>query len=156
MSGNGWSSDQEWEQEMAVAQAEVDAYLATKTDLITEKDVVVLDGEADLAAGKKIWIASCVACHGADGQGGIGPNMTDEFWIHGGDVKDIFKTIKYGVPEKGMISWKSQLKPKKMQQVSSYILTLVGTNPPNAKAAEGEKYVPEAVTTEKEETKTAE
>lgn len=143
MSGNEWSSDREWEEEMAAAKIEVDAYLATKKDLITEKDVTELTGEKDLAIGKKIYDQNCLACHGDKGQGGIGPNMTDEFWIHGGSVKDIFKTIKYGVLEKGMIAWKSQLKPKKMQQVTSYIMTMQGTNPPNAKAAEGEKYVPE-------------
>ena len=138
-SGNDWSSKGEWEQEMATSKAEVDAYLATKTDLISEKDVTILNGEADIAAGKKVWTTNCVACHGADGQGGIGPNMTDNYWLHGCDIKDIFKTIKYGVPAKGMIAWKTQLKPKKMQQVSSYILTLQGTTPPNPKAKQGEE-----------------
>ncbi|MFM8487873.1 MAG: c-type cytochrome, partial [Bacteroidota bacterium] len=65
-------------------------------------------------------------------------NMTDEYWIHGGGIKNVFKTIKYGVPEKGMISWQSQLKPSDMQKVASYILTLKGTNPPNAKAPQGD------------------
>jgi cytochrome c oxidase cbb3-type subunit 3 len=66
--------------------------------------------------------------------------MTDNYWIHGGDIKDVFKTIKYGVPEKGMISWQSQLRPADMHRVASYILTLVGTNPPNQKDPEGELY----------------
>ena len=66
--------------------------------------------------------------------------MTDPYWIHGGDIKDLFKTIKYGVPEKGMISWKDQLKPVEMHQVASYILSLQGTNPPNPKEPQGELY----------------
>jgi len=72
------------------------------------------------------------------GEGGVGPNFTDEYWLHGGDVKSIFKTIKFGVPEKGMIPWQSQISPPQIQQVASYILTLKGTNPPNAKAPQGE------------------
>jgi cytochrome c oxidase cbb3-type subunit 3 len=70
--------------------------------------------------------------------------MTDEYWIHGGGIKNIFKTIKYGVPEKGMISWQSQLSPSDMQKVASYILTLEGTNPPNPKEPQGEIWKEEA------------
>ena len=70
--------------------------------------------------------------------------MTDEYWIHGGSITDVFSTIKYGVPQKGMISWESQLTPSQMQNVSSYILTLQGTAPANPKEPKGELYVPEA------------
>jgi len=89
---------------------------------------------------KDIFIKNCAACHGMNGEGLVGPNFTDEYWIHGGGIKDLFKTIKYGVPQKGMISWESQLDPTQMQEVSSYILTLKGTNPPNQKAPEGILY----------------
>lgn len=71
----------------------------------------------------------------------MGPNFTDEYWIHGGNIKDVFKTVKYGVPSKGMIAWQGQLNPVQMQQVSSYIKTLKGTNPPNPKAPQGTLYV---------------
>jgi cytochrome c oxidase cbb3-type subunit 3 len=74
------------------------------------------------------------------GEGGIGPNLTDNYWLHGGDIKDIFKTVKYGVPEKGMIAWKAQLRPVDMHRVSSYIKTLVGTEPANQKEPQGELY----------------
>ena len=87
-------------------------------------------------------MTNCMPCHGTMGEGTIGPNFTDEYWIHGGSIKDIFTTIKYGVPEKGMISWSSQLRPTAMQNVASYIMTLQGTNPPNGKAPEGTLYVP--------------
>ena len=84
------------------------------------------------------------------GEGLVGPNMTDKYWIHGGSINDIFKTIKYGVPEKGMISWQAQLNPKKkaIQNVASYILTFQGTNPPNQKVSEGVLYEPAATTTD--------
>ena len=92
-----------------------------------------------------IYDRECVACHAPEGQGLIGPNFTDNYWIHGGSINDIFKTVKYGVPQKGMISWQSKLTPTDMRDVSSYILTMVGTtpqNPPPPKAPEGEEYIP--------------
>ena len=91
----------------------------------------------------------------ADGGGGIGPNLTDVYWLHGGSIADIFKTVKYGVPEMGMQAWKSELRPANMQEVSSYILTLAGTNPPNAKAPQGEVYTPEEqIASDQEDTDT--
>jgi cytochrome c oxidase cbb3-type subunit 3 len=75
----------------------------------------------------------------------VGPNLTDEFWIHGGSVRDVYATIKIGVAAKGMISWQLVFTPKQMQEIASFVLSLQGTNPPNAKKAEGEKYVEPAV-----------
>jgi cytochrome c oxidase cbb3-type subunit 3 len=69
----------------------------------------------------------------------VGPNLTDDYWIHGCSINDIYNIIVVGVPEKGMISWKDQLTPEQIQQVSSFILTLVGTDPPNPKEPQGEK-----------------
>lgn len=139
----GQDQIEEYETKMARAEEEVAMYLASKTDGVDETNVVRLTDEADLAKGKTIFTSLCAACHGQNGEGGVGPNMTDEYWIHGGDIKDLFRIVKYGVPEKGMISWKSQLSPVQMQQVSSYMLTLVGTNPPNGKEPQGELYKPE-------------
>lgn len=82
---------------------------------------------------------NCIACHLEQGQGSIGPNLTDEYWIHGGTVNNIFKTIKYGVPEKGMISWEKTLTPKQTSDVSNFILSLQGSNPTNAKEPQGDK-----------------
>jgi cytochrome c oxidase cbb3-type subunit 3 len=141
-SGREWSSEKEWEQEMEMAQAKVDAYLATRADLVNENTVTVLSAGADLLLGKEIFDTKCAVCHAIDGGGGVGPNMTDQYWIHGGDIKDLFRIIKVGVPEKGMISWKSQLKPSQMQQVASYILTFQGTTPADPKDPQGDLYVP--------------
>jgi len=131
---------QELEKEMAIAQKEIEEYKKTAPDLLTADQVVLLTDPADIAAGKAIYDANCVACHRADGGGGIGPNLTDEFWILGGDVKEVFNTIMEGGRDgKGMVAWKQQIKPSDIQKVSSYILTLQGTNPADAKAPEGDK-----------------
>ena len=98
-----------------------------------------LTDQAALASGKALFDKECVACHGKEGQGVIGPNLTDEYWIHGGEVNSIFRTIKVGVPDKGMVAWKSRFSGKQMLELASYILSLQGTNPPNAKEAQGEK-----------------
>ena len=128
----------EYQQEMAQAKADIAAYQAQFSDLVDENTVTAMTSEGDLASGKKIFLELCKACHGAAGEGGVGPNMTDEYWIHGGGIKDLSRTVKYGVPEKGIISWATQLKPAEIQAVSSYILTLKGTNPPGAKEPQGE------------------
>lgn len=130
----------EYVAEMQKAEEEVQTYLASLDNLIDESTVSLTMEEADLSEGKALFISKCAACHGQNGEGGVGPNFADQYWIHGGDIKSIFKTVKYGVPSKGMISWKSQMNPKEMQQVSSYIITLEGTNPPNQKDAQGELF----------------
>lgn len=150
-SGSDWSSDKEWTEEMASAEAKLAAYRAETGDVVDESNVTLLTDEPSLKNGEIIFNepGKCATCHKVDGGGLIGPNMTDEYWIHGGDIKDLYKVIKNGVVEKGMISWASQLSPKQMQEVASYILVkLAGTNPPGAKAAEGEKYVPETAKAE--------
>lgn len=115
-----------------------------QANLVNENTVAALTDAASLDLGKGIFIGKCAACHGTKGEGGVGPNMTDEFWLHGGGIKNVFKTIVHGVPDKGMIAWQGQLSPSEIQSVSSYILTLEGTNPPNPKAPQGEKYTGEA------------
>ena len=91
-----------------------------------------------IAAGKDIYMTNCSPCHGAEGQGVVGPNLTDNYWIHGGQPADIVKTVVDGVPAKGMIAWKPILGVEKVEQVSAYVYSLVGTNPPNPKAPEGD------------------
>jgi cytochrome c oxidase cbb3-type subunit III len=107
---------------------------------VNENNVTLLTDAASLDAGKTTFTTNCVPCHGPDGGGIVGPNLTDQYWIHGGGIKNVFKTIKYGVPIKGMISWQTVLTPKKMQEVASYILSLQGTKPANPKAPEGNIY----------------
>jgi cytochrome c oxidase cbb3-type subunit 3 len=141
-SGNDWSSTKEYEEEMAIAAAEKEAYLEKAANAVNENNVALLTDATALAAGEETFVTLCAACHMTDGGGGIGPNLTDNYWIHGGSIKDVFTTIKYGVPEKGMISWQDQLSPKEMSEVASYIMTLVGTTPAAPKEAQGDLYTP--------------
>jgi mono/diheme cytochrome c family protein len=108
-----------------------------KLDLAT---ATVLTDEASLKAGAETFKNFCAACHGQAGEGLVGPNFTDNFWQHGGEFKDLCKIIVEGVPEKGMISWVGQLSGDQIKQVSSYILSLEGSTPPNQKAAQGTKF----------------
>lgn len=133
----GVSSQEAYNIEIKEANAEVKAYLATQANKVDENTAIALMDEASLSAAKSLYGVHCVACHGTMGEGGVGPNFTDNYWIHGGDIKSIFKTIKYGVPEKGMISWQAQLNPSDMQKLGSYILSMKGTNPPNGKEPQG-------------------
>lgn len=130
---------QEYENAMAKAKKQQEAYLKAQGDLVNESNVVMLDA-AGIAAGKTLYTANCVACHGDKGQGGVGPNFTDDYWIHGGSIKDVFHTITVGVPEKGMQSWKSVFSPMQIAQLSSYVKSLHGTNPPGAKEPQGVLY----------------
>lgn len=135
----------EYNKKMELARIQIEEYKKTAPDLLTADQVTVLTEPADIAAGQALFETNCVACHKADGGGSIGPNLTDEYWILGGSIKDIFNTIMEGGRDgKGMIAWKQQIKPSDIQKISSYIITLQGTNPPDAKAPEGDKYVQEA------------
>ncbi|MGI9550852.1 MAG: cbb3-type cytochrome c oxidase N-terminal domain-containing protein [Aurantibacter sp.] len=142
---NDYTQDEEYEQEIAEARAEVEAYKRTAKDLVDVNTVELLTDAGDLSAGKAIFTANCVVCHMADGGGGIGPNLTDEYWISGGGVKNVFNTISEGGRDgKGMVAWKQILKPVEMAQVTSYILTdITGKAPANPKAAEGDIWVDE-------------
>lgn len=131
---------QEYNEEVTAANLKREELIRTGA-FINENTVAILTEKAALDNGKQIYVANCVPCHGNNGEGTVGPNLTDQFWIHGGGIKNVFKTIKYGVPAKGMIAWQNQFNPKSMQEVSSYVLSLQGTNPPNGKAPEGQPYV---------------
>lgn len=152
--GNGPSQKDEYDTEMAAAKKQMAAALAGKANSVDESTVTALTGDA-VNEGELIFKSNCAACHGQKGEGGVGPNFADEYWIHGGGIKNVFKTIKYGVPEKGMISWQAQLKPADMQKVASYILTLKGTNPPNAKAPQGTVWTEEGAAAPQDTTKKA-
>ena len=128
------------EMEVAAKKAEERKLLAGVG--IDETNVEATDAPAELDNGQNIFEGKCAACHQNDGGGGVGPNLTDQYWINGGGIKDLFSVIKYGVTEKGMISWQSQLSPSDMRDVSSYILTMQGTQPANPKAPQGELYQP--------------
>ncbi len=136
------NQEMELKKEMAQAQIDIAEYKKTAPDLMDENTVTLLTDAADLAAGKAIFTANCVACHRADAGGQIGPNLTDEYWILGGGIKNVFHTLVNGGRDgKGMISWKGTLKPKQMQEVASYVLSLKGSNPKDPKAPDGEIWV---------------
>ncbi len=130
----------EYNKELSDAKAQLLEFQKKSANLVDESNVVRLTDAAALKEGMVIFNTNCTACHGLNGEGTVGPNLTDQFWIHGGAMRDIFKTIKYGVVEKGMKSWQSDLSPRQMQLVASYIKTLAGTNPPNAKEKQGDFY----------------
>ncbi len=146
--GYGLSSGEEYAYEVEQAEKAIKAALARQPDMVDETNVTVVTDDLDLGVGKSIYELNCSVCHGKAGEGLVGPNFADEYWLHGGDIKDLFRVIKYGVPEKGMISWKAQLRPPEIQKVASYILTFQGTNPPNAKAPQGDLYAPGQMTPE--------
>ncbi len=141
---NGDNQYEELESAYAQAKIELEEYKKTAKDLVDYNTVTVLADAADISSGKTIFEANCVACHMADGGGGIGPNLTDKYWILGGGIKNVFRTISEGGRDgKGMIAWKQSLKPSEMAQVSSYVLTLQGNTPAKPKDPEGDIWVAE-------------
>ncbi len=130
----------EYSKSMAEAHEAKEAYQKTMANNVTESNVKMILDKHELEEAAKVYKENCAACHGQLGEGGVGPNLTDKYWLHGGSIKDIFTTIKYGWPDKGMKSWQTDLTPLKINQVASYIKALVGTNPVNQKEAQGELY----------------
>jgi cytochrome c oxidase cbb3-type subunit 3 len=134
---DGNIQETEYKTEVAVAEKAREEYMKKFANSVNENNVTAVTGAKDITEGAKIYSTNCIACHGDKGQGGVGPNLTDKFWIHGGDVKALFKTLTYGVPEKGMIAWNKTLNPLQIQKVASFILTLQGTKPAGAKEPQG-------------------
>ena len=143
--GDGKVMTTEYAEEIAVAEKANELYMKKFANSVNENNVIVLTDAKSVEDGGKIYAKNCVACHGDKGQGGVGPNLTDEFWLHGGAPKNIFHTLTEGVPEKGMISWKKTLNPIQIQHVVSYLSRFQGTNPENGKLPQGDKYVATAL-----------
>jgi cytochrome c oxidase cbb3-type subunit 3 len=137
--GVGQLQYDEYKTEMAVAAKEKAAYLAKSADNVDENTVKLSTDATALAAGKATFEGKCAPCHGNNAQGVVGPNLTDDYWLHGNKINDIFKTIKYGVQSKGMPTWESQLTPKQISDVANYIKSLHGSNPANPKEPQGTK-----------------
>lgn len=110
---------------------------ANTAALAVESVDALLKDPEQIAGGKEIFQQNCAACHGQQGEGLIGPNLTDKFWIHGGSPEAIRHTITEGVPDKGMIAWQAILSAEKIVSVTAFILSIKGSNPPNAKAPQG-------------------
>jgi cytochrome c oxidase cbb3-type subunit 3 len=135
----GKLQDEEYAVEMKQADVAKKAFLAKSANRIDENSVKLTADVEVLKAGSALFIQNCVACHGDHAQGIVGPNLTDEYWLHGGKINDLFRTIKYGVPDKGMISWEKKLSPKQISDVANYIKSLKDTHPANPKAPQGDK-----------------
>jgi len=144
VSKTGPSPEQEYNKEMAVAEAKLEIFRKNNKATFDEKTVTLADATG-IAAGKKIFTGTCFPCHGANGEGNVvGPNLTDKYWLHGGSLGEIFHTINVGVPEKGMQAWNKTFSPTDIKNLASFVLSLQGTNPPNGKAPQGVLYNPAA------------
>ncbi|WP_300666440.1 c-type cytochrome [Fluviicola sp.] len=119
---NGPSQLTEYNNSMTQAQKEIDAYLKEAAMNVDENNVTLLTDPADLDKGKSLFQANCATCH-KDGSGDIGPNLTDNYWLYGNDIKDVFGTIKNGTSN-GMPEHASKLNPIQLQDVASYVLSL--------------------------------
>lgn len=141
ISNTGKLQTQEYEDQLADAKLQMEEYKKKSANLIDENNATLLKDEASLNSGKSVFMDNCAACHGRAGEGGVGPNLTDDYWLHNGGIKNIFKSIKYGWPEKGMKSWEQDLGAKQIHEIASFIVSLHGTNPANAKEKQGELYI---------------
>lgn len=151
VTGYGQNPTQEYETEMARAAAAKEAYEAKIVDKIDENNLKMPDA-AGMAKGKEIFESICWTCHGKLGEGGIGPNLTDDYWLHKGSLSDIYQSIKKGYPDKGMQSWEKNYSPKEISDLAGYIKSLKGTNPPNGKAPQGDIFAEEATGAAKDST----
>lgn len=141
--GTGKNPDQEYAEQMAEGQRLEEQYKARTKDIVDENNLTMADADG-IAAGKALYTQSCVACHAPDGGGGIGPNLTDNYWIHGGKLSEIYKTIKIGYPEKGMQSWQSMYSPVQMRNLASFVQSLKGAKTANPKEPQGDLMQEEA------------
>jgi cytochrome c oxidase cbb3-type subunit III len=130
----------EYDRSQIVAQEKKDEFAKNNASNVNETNAEMLTDVAEIAKGAEIFKGSCFACHGKFGEGGVGPNLTDDYWLHGGSIKNIFASIKYGWPDKGMKSWQSDFSPIQIHQIASFIKTLHGTKPANAKDKQGDLY----------------
>jgi cytochrome c oxidase cbb3-type subunit 3 len=141
ISGMGPGSDDEYANEIKNYQIQFASVINAEAGVNwNEPNFEKLTDPTELDKGKALFIKNCVSCHGNEGQGGIGPNFTDKYWIHGGGINNVAKTIALGVPEKGMITWKTTFKKNDIIALASYVLSLQGTNPPNPKAPQGDLF----------------
>lgn len=138
--GLGKNPTEEYNAEMESARIQKERYEASNKDKIDENKVPMADA-AGIKEGQQLFEANCAACHLKDGGGNVGPNLTDDYWLHKGSLNDIFHTIKVGYPDKGMQSWSSQFTPKQISYLASFIKSIHGTKPATPKAQQGEFWV---------------
>jgi len=143
--GYGKNPTEEYQEEVAKAAQAKELYESKNVDKIDEANLKMPDA-AGLTAAKEIFTSVCWTCHGKQGEGGAGPNLTDDYWIHKGSLSDVYQSIKHGYPDKGMQAWEKNYSPKEINNLAGYIKTLKGTNPPNPKAPQGDLYTEVAAT----------
>ncbi len=137
--GSGKGRIANYERDMARARARQAAQSPPPVAMDEAALLSLVQDRARLALGRERFVTTCAACHREDGGGNIGPNLTDDFWIHGGRPLEILKTVGDGVPDKGMPAWGQTLKPDEIAAVVAYVLTLRDTHPPNPKEPQGTK-----------------
>jgi cytochrome c oxidase cbb3-type subunit 3 len=133
----------EQQRALAVVQAHFDA-----NPLVAPTATELLAGASDpavLQVAHDRFARSCASCHGEKAQGLIGPNLTDDRWIHGGSVEQVFQSVAKGWPAKGMPPWGRALKPEELGALVSYVRSLQGSNPPNARPPEGDPVAPQPI-----------
>jgi cytochrome c oxidase cbb3-type subunit 3 len=135
--GKGWHAN--YADEMAAAEKKYAASRAAKPAPADDVLLALAGDPAALESGKVIYMKNCMPCHRVDAGGIIGPNLTDDYWIHGGKPGDIHRVITAGVLDKGMPAWGVVLKPEEVDQVSAYAISVHGTNPENPKEPQGVK-----------------
>ncbi len=138
----GPDQKQEYDQAVLVLEARTQSYLAKQADNVDERTVKYIQDKNKLMEAQSIFKQKCATCHGQNAEGATGPNLTDEYWLHGNTINQIFSTIKYGVSGKAMIPWKDQLPSSKIAALASYILSIQGSKPANASKPEGIKLEP--------------
>jgi cytochrome c oxidase cbb3-type subunit 3 len=131
----------EYDKSMVAAQTAKEEFEKINASNVNENNVTMLEDKIAIATGGEIFKGNCFACHGKFGEGGVGPNLTDDYWLHGGSIKSVFASIKFGWADKGMKSWQVDFSPVQIHQIASYIKTLRGSNPPNPKAQQGDLYI---------------
>lgn len=150
MGGPGLSVEEQYEQSVAAQKAkEAEIAKTMKLEVTEEAIFAMTTNPAELAPAKEHFATKCLACHMADGGGLIGPNFTDDYYINGGRLMDLYNTISEGVPAKGMVPWKGTLSEKERMQLAAYIRTLRGTTPAKAKEPQGDLWVIDGIKAEK-------
>ena len=146
--GPGLLEIDRYDEAMVIATEKQMAAILAMGEINENMLVDLMDDPSMMNGGKKVFVAKCATCHGMFGEGGIGPNLADDYWLHGAQLMDIYRTVREGVPDKGMLAWERQLRPAEMLAVSAHVGGLLGSAPPNGKAPQGdqvERLAPEPV-----------
>lgn len=142
-------SHEEYDHEVAAAREKVKAYRASQPQEAIDENGLTYSADPEIIKrGQAVFSINCTPCHAKDGGGGIGPNLTDNYWLHGGELKQIFHTVTNGVVDKGMIAWGNVLTPQQIRDVSYYVVSIRGSKPANPKAPQGELMAPAPAATD--------